>query len=48
MGNLVSLSLEGEIVVFHRLYVLEIDEKAFGCVGAKWHMRKPLLTQKEQ
>lgn len=48
MGNLGSLSLEGEMVIFHRLCVLEAYGKACGGAGAKWQVRKPLLTQKEQ
>lgn len=48
MGNLMSLGLEGETVILHRLCVLETGKKTFGGVGAKCQMRKPLLTHKGQ
>lgn len=47
MGNVMSLSLEGETVIPYRLCVLETGKKTFGCNVAKRQMRKPLLTQKD-
>lgn len=48
MGNLMSLRLEGEMIILHRLCVLETGKKTFGCVGAKCQMRKPLLPHEGQ